>query len=407
MKSLNKILLYPLLFISSTLIYACAADDSKDAILSPERLGWISSNNDISPPNYENDPYTTKKLPFSGHASFSPDGKAIIFVDTEGIVKVFDIDTWEVVSHLTDPIKAQWPVWTDNDKIFFHKSQDDPSNPNRTTLLRTEPQELWVVNADGTDLQELAYPPSIPTSLSTPGLYWEPMVKVSPDGSKIVLARVEIGAWKILSMNIRYENDTVSLDEPRVIVSTQHFNEPKEFTTDAKKLVFASTRGGDYPDGEEDRWLLNSDVFTLEFESGDIHRYTQTRTWDEESDVRWGDNRPGDAVVFISDRDTPNPLQFYYSSPFTNESDWLLVALTVIPIYLWTSHELFLSGPEGDRGWVRRVTFDYDIDGWVARRPAWSPDGRRILFYQRADQGRAEHNFFDPLSWRLMLLTFE
>ena len=357
--------------------------------------------------DYARDHFYIEKLPFSGHATFAPDGKEIIFADSEGIVKIFDIELWEVTSYLTEPMQAQWPVWTANNKIFFHTAQDASSDSTLTTLLRTQPQDLWAMNLDGSGLQQLEYPKSIPTSLTTLGLYWEPMVKVAPDGSKVVLARVEIGAWKIISMDICYDGDEISLDDPYDLVASQHFNEPKEFTTDSEKLVFASTRGGDYPEGEDDRWLLNSDVYTFDFETGAIRRYTQARTWDEESDVRWGDDRRGDAVVFISDRDTPNPLQFYYSSPFTHEGDWLLVALTVIPIYFWTSHELFLAGPDGDWGWVRRVTFDYDIDGWVARRPAWSPDGRRILFYQRADQGRAEHDFFDPNDWRLMLLTFE
>ncbi len=120
-----------------------------------------------------------------------------------------------------------------------------------------------------------------------------------------------------------------------------------------------------------------------------------------------GDGSPGDAITFISDRDTPNPYHTYYVIPAPNNFDWATVALAEAPLNTWTSHELFVAGPDGDRGWMRRLTYDVHGAslGWVARGPNWSPDGHRIAFtQQRAPE--FNYNSASPPPRRVMLLTF-
>jgi Tol biopolymer transport system component len=69
---------------------------------------------------------------------------------------------------------------------------------------------------------------------------------------------------------------------------------------------------------------------------------------------------------------------------------------------------VLVAGPDGDRGWVRRLTFDYDQAGWNTRTPKWSPDGTTILFREAAGspQARVDERT-GARDARLMLLTFD
>ena len=95
--------------------------------------------------------------------------------------------------------------------------------------------------------------------------------------------------------------------------------------------------------------------------------------------------------MFISDRDTPNPVTspYYGANDLTrNDADSILVATAIPALAIWTSHEIFVSGPKGDHGWIRRLTFDYQAGtGWAGRVPIWSPNGRYIRFDQWRTHG--------------------
>lgn len=215
------------------------------------------------------------------------------------------------------------------------------------------------------------------------------------DERTVVMPRIEPGSWDVHALDIDHaENGEPTLANHRILTSSFAFIEPKGFSQDSRNVVIASSKGS----GSGDK-SLNADFFSFDLAGNELRRYTWAPTWEEDSDLLRGDGLEGDAAVFISDRDTPNPLQADYSVPAPNDADWIAVASAVVPLAAWTSHELFVAGPEGDRGWIRRLTFDYDKDGWVARNPSWSPDGRRVLFLQKADQGRG--------GWRRMLLTFD
>lgn len=356
-------------------------------------------------PDYATAPYTIRELPFSGLADFSPDTSRMVFVEG-GALKIFDIGSWGDIGTIMPPeTQATMPTWTNNGRIFFHSQFEDPIQQQWPTQL----MPLWVVDEDGGGLQRVDYPPGLPDS--GPGRNWVPGVGISPDGATAVTwSRLEIGSWDMWRMDVTYEDDVVRLANPRKAISSPHFNELKEFTTDGKKVVFASTRGS----GSGDR-SVNADLFTYDLATEKIVRHTFAYTWEEQGDLLSGDGGPGDALAFNSDRSHPAPYQIWYQLPVPNDVDWAMIAMALIPLNTGTTHELFVAGPQGDHAWVRQLTFYYDhAEGFVPGRPKWSPDGRRILFRRIPNQagGHLTLNPGDPSGVtarpevRMMLVTF-
>lgn len=346
--------------------------------------------------DYARAPYTIQRLPFVGLGTFSPDGQRAIVSQGADELRVFDLEAWRFVETFPLPpgTRPLVPDWTAAGKILFsaRRQFSDPVQAN--VYGPSVPLPLYSLDEDGTGLRPLPYPAEVPAA--PPGRWWS-VPRVSPDGRTVMMSRIEVGRWDIWRLDVRYDADgTPSLENPRIALSLPQYGEVKDFTEDGRKAVIASSRG----EGSGDK-SLNSDVFLLDLATGELERLTHAPTWDEDADVFEG------AVTFISDRDTPNPEQFYYWVPAPNDADSVAVAAALLPLNTWTSHELFVAGPDGDRGWVRRLTFDYQTSGWVSRSPLWSPDGRRIAFLQQADQGRAGWNTFDPTAWRAMLLTFD
>ncbi|MGH7319612.1 MAG: hypothetical protein ACRELA_08300, partial [Candidatus Rokuibacteriota bacterium] len=336
--------------------------------------------------DYPTATYTVEPLPFQMDQStkeyFSPDSTRIVFAEA-GEVKIFDIPSWSITATLTNPMGARWPSWTAAGEIFF----EGPSPPPGDNALKppSDPIPVYVMNDDGSELASVdtsALPAGDPTRSYRAGN--NGYFKVSPDGSKVsfnygpnsLSTDPHNSFWFYVAAVVHEPDGSVRFADPeRLISDTTYWSEAKAWSGDGSKIVFASTRGQ-----EGDRRLLNSDAFALDVASGEMIRLTHAPTWEEAADVLRGDLGPGDAVTFISDRDTPQPEQVGYGlgDRVPNDMDWALVATAAVPLATWTSHEIFVSGPEGDRGWIRRLTFEYDESGANSRAPKWSPDGTKI-----------------------------
>ena len=289
--------------------------------------------------------------------------------------------------------------------IFFTRGQitggrpTPNEDPNRIVF-----GQVWFANPDGSGAREVEVALPQGTEVVEYGV-----PRISPDGNRVgytFLADVvnqagqPINGWRVAVADVVYEPDgAIRLDTPRFLTNDSYYNETKDWSGDSNQFIFASTRG----EGE-DRRALNADAFVIDA-AGAIRRITHAPSWEEAHDVLRGDFGPGDADVFISDRDTPNLTSSpYYSTPdlIRSDADSVLVATAVLSLAVWTSHELFVSGPRGDLGPIRRLTHDYRAgDGWVARLPLWSPDGRHIRF----DQWRA--HAATAAGTRSRLLTFD
>ncbi len=358
--------------------------------------------------DYATAAYRIRELPFLG-GIFSPSSRRLAFADG-GVLKAYRI-AGRQVKPLYSPSDGGPPVsqvlqWTPRG-IFFTRGAATSgrpapdADPNRVAY-----GQVWVVRADGSGPRQVRVRPPADAGTVEYGV-----PHVSPNGRWVgysFLTNLQqqaggepINGWRLAVARIAYApSGRVTFRRPRFLTDDSYYNEAKDWSGDSRLLDFASTRG----EGD-DRRALNSDAFAISPRTGHITRITRAPTWEEAHDLLRGDLGPRDADAFISDRDTPNPeTSPYYSTPdlIPNAADSVLVATSVLALASWTSHQLFVSGPEGDRGWVRRLTFDYDNgNGWVARVPVWSPNGRYIRF----DEWRAHGA--TALGQRERLLIFD
>lgn len=314
------------------------------------RILSLSAQEYSTPIDYEDAPYTIEQVPFDGDrgTTFSPDGSKLVFADRNDNfrIKIFDIETGLISGPLTPPdigSGAESITWTNDGKIFF---QTEPVDDQTDTL----PYPLWVMNEDGSDLQQVEFPPGLPADFS--GFYnVHGAIKISPDGLVAApMSRIEFeprleGAaylrFEIWIMDVLYENGVVRLDNPRAIISDENVNEVKDFTSDGKKVVFCSTR-----DTEKG---FNLEIYTYDLATGEIRRHTHADFWEEQGDLIYGDGSVGDAIAFQSDRAHPDFYQIYYNFSLPWDGAYV-VPIGRLAMPGGTTHELFVAGPQGCKG---------------------------------------------------------
>lgn len=316
--------------------------------------------------DYATAPYTIRQFPVffggSNQEDWSPAGTKIVF-DEAGQIRLFDLNLWQVTDTLTPAMNANAPTWTENGKIFFAVDQGQSYPPGRTA-----PPQIWVMNADGSDLQLVEYPPGLPAYPPNQYRNGAGSFRVSRDGKYFVFdAVVALDHWKVIVMDVIYEEDgAVRLANLRALADEPNFNEVKGFAPD-DRIQVGSTRGAPET-GNSDLWLLSLD--------GEWQRLTTSTAWDEIFDV----NEEG-VIAFMSDRDTSAYYQQYWATgALPRQADSVILVGGAAAIAGGLAHELYVAGPEGDHGWVRRLTFDFEKNGRYVAHPKWNPDGTKIRF---------------------------
>jgi Tol biopolymer transport system component len=252
------------------------------------------------------------------------------------------------------------------------------------------------MHADGSGLQQISLSSEFPSGSTV--IYWDSTTpaKFSPDGKHVAFSTIQNvvtrngrpvgGNWIMLLGDLVPVSGQLRLEHMRQLNHPDpYWYEAKDFTRDGTQLIFASARGDGHGNPN-----LNPDVYTMNLTTGAIARYTHNPAWEETMDI----TPNGQFVVFNSDRANLSlgPSQI---EPISNPQKEFLKVLTAKTAH----HDLYLSGPQGDAGWVRRLTFDGDPNngGWASTQPRWSPDGRSIRF-QQTGNGTGVN--------RTMLLTF-
>ncbi len=181
--------------------------------------------------------------------------------------------------------------------------------------------DIFIAAADGSDARPL---------LSHPDLDYN--ASFSPDGEWIVFTSTRNGSADVY----RVHPDGSGLSQ---LTDNPAFDDQGTLSPDGRTLAFVSSRGG------------QADIWTLELATGALHNLTNHPA---------GDFRPswspdGQWIAFSSDRESKKP------------------KFSFVTLH---STEIYVVRADGSQ--LRRVTH---LDGF-AGSPAWSADGKRLLYYE-------------------------
>jgi hypothetical protein len=127
-------------------------DGSKIAFVSDLHGNWVAGDADIYVMN--TDGSNVERLTYDGSAApaWSPDGSKIAFerwIGDNSEIFVMNADGTGAVNLTNDPVRDRWPAWApDGSQIVFssERRQPWPGDPA---------YDLWVMNADGSDVRNL------------------------------------------------------------------------------------------------------------------------------------------------------------------------------------------------------------------------------------------------------------
>lgn len=217
------------------------------------------------------------------------------------------------------------PKWSPDGKKIIYIT--DTSRGSR----KEQPEyagEIWIMNADGTEKQNLTNNPAIDSSPS-----W------APDGKKIVFVSSRDGNREIYVMNSDGTNQKNLTNNPSVDYAPR-------WSPDGKKIAFLSTRDRkEYDRNISLKKDMNVEIYVINSDGTDLKRMTNHPGKD--SDCVWSPD--GEKIGFSSIRD--------------NNEDIYTVNV--------------------DGSGLRRLT-TYSGDDEFA---GWSPDGKQLYFVSDREKG--------------------
>lgn len=222
---------------------------------------------------------------------------------------------------------------------------------------RSGHKEIWVMDYDGSNQQQLTHLGSI--SLSP---------RPSPDGSRVAFSSLTKSGWEIMMY---------SLDLNRMVSFPRYngTNLSPSWSPDGTKLAFSSSRGGE------------SEIYLADASGGAPHRLTS-----KGPDVSPNWNRKTSAQIAYVSGSTGLPQVYTMEADGTNQQRMTDQGYAVSPS--WSPNGQFLTlawvrkyGP-GEPGSRDIYLMDIASKQWVQLThdggrndsPSWSPDGRHIVF---------------------------
>lgn len=135
-----------------------------------------------------------KRGVIASNGCWTPDGKSIIYISTDGSPAIRQIDlTTRRITRVPIPAELALPTdphWERNKLVFPVKAAQGGADA------------LWVMNADGSDARQVTRPARNKGDRS-PGLYGDFDPKLSPDESKVAFMRIEGGeSWRVMVLDL-------------------------------------------------------------------------------------------------------------------------------------------------------------------------------------------------------------
>jgi Tol biopolymer transport system component len=280
------------------------------------------------------------------HASYSPDGKAILFdSDRTGHNEVYsyNVVTQQTTQLTNSSFKTDHPKWTQHGEYIIYEMYDsglgvykmrmdgsgkvkltDSSghnaaafeSPNGKQILflstRNGNWDLYVMNIDGHHLKQLTF-----NTGDDVGAQW------SPDGSTIVFMSKIEGNWEICSMNADGSNY-------RQLTHNKSTNEGPRWSPDGKKIIFSSNSEGGI-----------GKLFFMNFNGGELTKLTDL---------------PGSEGIW-----SPDGTQILFVSGHENDADICII--------------------NSDGSDLKNLT----LNKFREANACWAPDGKSILFVSAVD----------------------
>jgi len=249
----------------------------------------------------------------------SNDGKIVFTSSRDGDFEIFVMDADGTgLQQLTYNVAGEFdPSWSpDGSKIVF-------------TSNRRGRSEIFVMDADGTGVQQLTYNEYL-QNLEYVQTYVDGSPSWSPDGSKIVFTSNRNGDFEIFVMDA----DGTGVQQLTDRYGDHYSDALPSWSPDGGEIAFGSMRDG-----------RRMEIFVMDADGTGARRLTDIQ---ESSCAAWSPD--GSKIAFCS-------YDFYGNDPLV-EGDF----------------EIFVMNADGTE--VQQLT-DTEYDD---RNPSWSPDGRKIAF---------------------------
>jgi hypothetical protein len=145
---------------------------------------------------------------FAANGCWTPDGKSLIYISTDGSPAIRQIDlATRRITRVPTPAELKLPTdphWERNKVVFPVKAAPDSADA------------LWVMNADGTGARQVTRPRRRNGDRAV-GLYGDFDPKLSPDESKVAFMRIDGGeSWRVMVVDLAKGEERL-LSPPGVI----------------------------------------------------------------------------------------------------------------------------------------------------------------------------------------------
>jgi Tol biopolymer transport system component len=212
--------------------------------------------------------------------------------------------------------------------------------------------EIYTMNADGSNLQQLTF-----------NTYDETGPACSPDGNKIVFVSNGDGNEEIYAINI----DGTGLTR---LTNHSAMDLNPDWSPCGTKIIFASER-----DGDREIYVMNTDGSGLQQLTNNSF-YDASPDWSPDgTKIVFYSDRATSTDIWVTDADGANPQNLTGGTGANYMPDWSPDGSKIVfESTRQGSLELYTMNADGSN--VQRITYTYSDN----HEPDWSPDGSLIMF---------------------------